>query len=90
MKPDFVVGGLTAEQARQLGLPENFERPGEWQWEALSDGQARDIILQTLRENVDVAELQAAIGGAEKMSKKWLTVTTRALFSPHAADREGW
>ena len=54
----------------QLGLPENFERPSEWQWEALGDEQARDIILQTLQEKVNVDELQAALSRAEKRSKE--------------------
>ncbi len=36
----FHVVGLTVEQAHRYGLPENFERPGQWQWEALSDAQA--------------------------------------------------
>jgi len=79
VKVDFVVGGLTGDQAKQLGLPENFERPGEWQWEALSDQQAQEIILETLQEKVDVQELQAAIRRAEQRSKKWLTATAQAL-----------
>jgi len=40
--------GLTREQAERLGLPENFESPGQYQWEALTDEQARSIILPAL------------------------------------------
>jgi hypothetical protein len=81
VKPDFVVGGLTTAQAEHLGLPENFERPGQWQWEAMSDLQARHIVLQTLNENVEITELRAAIEGAEMKRQKWLTSTAEALTS---------
>jgi hypothetical protein len=36
--------GLTLEEAVRMGVPENFEKPGEYQWEALTDGQARTLI----------------------------------------------
>lgn len=40
----FVHCGLTAEQVQLYGVPENPEKPGEYQWEALTDDAAREII----------------------------------------------
>lgn len=40
--------GLTLEQARRYKLPENPEKPREYQWEALDDPQAAEIILGEL------------------------------------------
>lgn len=36
--------GLTLDQARSMGVPENFEKPGDYQWEALTDAQAASLI----------------------------------------------
>lgn len=42
----LVRAGLTAEQVARYNVPENIEKPGEYQWEALSDEGAREIITQ--------------------------------------------
>ena len=41
---EFIRAGLSEEQVERLGVPENPERPGQYQWEALTDDQAREII----------------------------------------------
>lgn len=43
---EFVRCGLTEAQVRRYKVPENPEKPGEFQWEALSDEGARDIITE--------------------------------------------
>lgn len=45
---ELKISGLTKEQVGELSLPENFEKPNEYQWEALSDSQAREIITNAL------------------------------------------
>jgi hypothetical protein len=49
-EPDltFIYCGLTENQARSYGIPENLEKPGTFQWEALADHQARQIIENSL------------------------------------------
>jgi hypothetical protein len=47
---EFVKCGLTLEQAQYYDVPEQFDHPGNYQWEALTDTQAREII-QTSLEN---------------------------------------
>ena len=37
--------GLNEDQIDKLGIPENPERPGTYQWEALSDPQAESLIV---------------------------------------------
>jgi len=46
----FIYCGLTKEQANKYNLPDNPERPGQYQWEALSDKAAREIIMSNLNE----------------------------------------
>ncbi len=41
---EFIRCGLTLAQARRYNVPENPEKPGEYQWEALPDEGARAII----------------------------------------------
>lgn len=45
---DFYRAGLNPGQEIEFNIPENFEHPGSYQWEALSDESARTIIESTL------------------------------------------
>jgi hypothetical protein len=42
---DLARVGLTEKQAKQFGLPENPDKPGSFQWEALEDDDAEKLIL---------------------------------------------
>ncbi len=57
---DFEVKhcGLTLKQAKKYKLPENPEKPGEYQWEALSDKQAKAIITAGLKGLQDVEKYE--------------------------------
>ncbi len=43
---EFVRCGLTAEQVSLYNVPENIEHPGAYQWEALTDEGAREIMTR--------------------------------------------
>lgn len=45
---DFVHGGLTLDHIQHYDIPENPDKPNEYQWEALTDHQASEIIYETL------------------------------------------
>lgn len=47
---DFRRCGLTIEQAETYNVPENPDKPGEYQWEALSDEGAAEIIKQAMAD----------------------------------------
>lgn len=49
---EFVHCGLTAEQVTLYNVPENIEKPGEYQWEALTDDAAREIITSNVNRYV--------------------------------------
>lgn len=76
---EFIIGGLTAKQAMALKLPENFERPGQWQWDALTDEAAGKIIMDTLKKNVDTRALAVAVKKAEAREKRWRASASKAL-----------
>jgi hypothetical protein len=50
---EFVRCGLTQDQVNKYQIPENFEHPG-YQWEALTDEQAREIIEENLSRYYDL------------------------------------
>ena len=62
--------GLTPSQVKKFRLPENPERPGQHQWEALSDEQARSIIEQGL-SLLPMHELEEARDRANKQQERW-------------------
>lgn len=76
---EFIIGGLTAKQATDLKLPENFERPGQWQWDALTDKAAGKIIMDTIKSNVNTKALASAVKKAEAREKRWRASASKAL-----------
>lgn len=76
---DLEYVGLTVEQATSMKVPENPDRKGEYQWEALKDEQARyliegavskyqdkDILEETItRENELIASIREKIQGSD-------------------------
>lgn len=49
----FVRGGLNAGDEVRFNLRENFEKPGQYQWEALTDEGARALIAEALGDFYD-------------------------------------
>ena len=50
----FEYCGLTAEQATAYDVPVNPDKPDSFQWEALTDEQAREIITDSIARYVDI------------------------------------
>ena len=55
-------------------------RPGQWQWEALSDAQAKEIIKDTLAL-LDLDALRDAIWKAEQLRSEWKDAAWEILMS---------
>jgi len=62
--------GLTVEQAEFYGVPENFEKKG-YQWEALPDDGAREIITAAVERYIDMDLIDEADEDAEEFREKW-------------------
>jgi hypothetical protein len=63
--------GLTKDQIAQYGIPENPEKPGQYQWEALTDPQAKEIIEGALRSHLDLDLIKRCKRLGEKFTKQW-------------------
>ncbi|MBE3095265.1 MAG: hypothetical protein IMZ52_09565, partial [Actinobacteria bacterium] len=57
---ELIYGGLSVEQAEEMEVPVNFEKPGSYQWEALTDKNAKDIIIPLVSKYQDKSKLKAA------------------------------
>ncbi len=51
---DLIYCGLTQQQAQDMNLMENPDKPGEYQWEALTDAQAMKIITENVAPLQDI------------------------------------
>jgi hypothetical protein len=71
--------GLNPEQIPRLHISDNPEKPGTYQWEALSDPQARDLILPAVRRFWDQKIVDAVEREEEEGTRRW-----RALMKRHA------
>jgi hypothetical protein len=65
---EFVRCGLTEKQAKKYGVVENFEHPGSYQWEALNDKQAKEIILDGISQYYDFELSKLAAKKAAEIS----------------------
>jgi len=63
--------GLTLEQIERFGVPENPGKPGEYQWEALSDEAAKKIILGSLAEHIDLDLISTTKSVAASKEADW-------------------
>ena len=69
--------GLIKDQVAQYHIPENPEKPGQYQWEALSDPQAKEIIEGALRSRLDLDLIKRCNQLGDKFTKKWRTKIKR-------------
>lgn len=76
---EFIHCGLNAEQVERLGVPEDPERPGKYQWEALTDDQAHEIISTAIGEWIDQDVIDETSALAEELEDKWAPLVQEAL-----------
>jgi hypothetical protein len=78
----FIRSGLNMAQVKQYGIPENFDKPGEYQWVALPDHGAKDIIQAAVKPLMGldhITELEATEAdaterlrdGLKQMGGRW-------------------
>ena len=76
---DFIHCGLNVEQVERLSVPEDPERPGKYQWEALTDEQAREIISTAIGEWIEEDVIDETSALAEELEDKWYPRVQEAL-----------
>lgn len=75
---EFIRCGLTGEQVEKYGIPENPDHPG-YQWEALSDEGAEEIIIASIADFVDLSTYSETQDLSVKIGKETREKITKAL-----------
>ena len=68
---EFIRCGLNESQVARYNLPENFEHPGSYQWEALSDDASREIITSAMDGFVS-HDASSVVADKELKATRWL------------------
>ena len=55
---EMVRCGLNPEHISKYAVPENPDKPGEYQWEALDNTSAREIIEENIAKYVDLDKIE--------------------------------
>lgn len=76
---ELVRCGLTKEQAERFQLPENPARPDQYQWEALSDEQAEEIITEAVGEYINQSVIDDCSNKIEEVKEEWIEKVQKAL-----------
>jgi hypothetical protein len=74
--PELTICGLTEHQVQYFKdikdpVQDDPVNPGKYQWEALSDSQAKWIIEGAMGRNVDLAAIDRAEKASARLKKKW-------------------
>lgn len=71
--------GLNEDQVQRLNIPENPEKPGTYQWEALSDAQAGELILEAVRRFWDEDVVRWLERDEVRAEERWRQIIRGAL-----------
>jgi hypothetical protein len=71
--------GLTQEQVAIYNVPANPEKPGEFQWEALPDEAAAEIIKNAISQHVDLELIEIIDRHTYEHEQIWTQKVERAL-----------
>jgi hypothetical protein len=67
----FVHCGLTLDQAREMNLPTNPDKPDQYQWEAMSDEQARALVLANVHKYWTLQGVEQAKALQNTLTEQW-------------------
>lgn len=82
---DFERCGLNPDHPEKFNIPENPEKPGTYQWEALSDQAAADLITGAVSKYFDQEAAEGVIGQAAG-AESWLLEQLQGLTLPEGAE----
>lgn len=68
---DFERVGLKIEHVERWNLPDNPEKPGQYQWEALPDEAAKELIVGALGPLMDLSAIKRVQDREAKIHERW-------------------
>lgn len=85
---EFIHAGLTQAQVDKYEVPENFDHPGAFQWEALTDTAASEIIQDALKPLIDLKKMEE-VEEKEREITAWLRDRLIDLAEKYEAETYG-
>ena len=76
---EFKVCGLNQEQVDIFHLQDNPNKPGTYQWEALTDEQAREIIVGNIEQYIDTEKIKSKEEESKKIQEELIEKIKTAL-----------
>jgi hypothetical protein len=67
----FIRCGINDEHVKKFHIPERFDKPGQYQWEALTDDQAKKLILSNLEKYVDLRKVRRILEEEKLLTKRF-------------------
>lgn len=86
---ELVRCGLNLDQIEEYNVPQNPSKPGEYQWEALSDPAAREIITASMSEYMDLSLVDTVIEEERDKEVFWkqkIEASLKRLVKKHRGD----
>lgn len=80
--------GLTMAHVQKYNLPDNPDKPGEYQWESLDDPDAKEIITGALDQFVDRTTNEKIEQAQEKITERWKQAAKDFIDSLDLDERE--
>jgi len=68
---EFKRCGLNQEHVTRYNLPENIEKPGAYQWEALGDAEAKALIVGNLEQYVNLDAMDTVEAQEDRITAKF-------------------
>lgn len=84
---EIIWCGLTLEQAEKYGIPHSYEKKG-YQWEALSDEAAAEIIKSSITEYIDHGIIKEAEREREDQEDYWSGIIRKAVSEAIEKEKE--
>jgi hypothetical protein len=75
----FVRCGLNYEHVTRYSLPENPESPGKYQWEALGDAEARELIAGNLERFVNLEAMDTVEAQEQRITDRFRSELDRVI-----------
>jgi len=77
---DFYRAGLNPGDEHRYSIQENPDRPGTFQWEALDDSTAKELITRTIKKFLDVDLFKKTVEEQKLITHRVQAKLTAALL----------
>lgn len=78
---DFIRIGINPGDEVKYNIPENFDHPGSYQWEALDDDAAKELITSAVAEHVNLDIVAEVAARAETVTTDFREYASRFVLA---------